>query len=94
MTMKLQAEYQNIVENLYLTDDDLYKYTLNCLLTNKYKKPIVGIAHDLKYAVMTPSEVCEWYDKYNCNDDHITTLFKNVIKNEFPKTWKLLQQNQ
>ena len=35
----------------------------------------VRFAWEVCHAVCTTKEVCGWYDEYNCNDDHITTLF-------------------
>ena len=39
---------------------------------------------------MPLATVCEWYDKYDCNDEHITELYKRIIKENYPMTWEAI----
>lgn len=50
----------------------------------KYKNLETRIAWDLMHTTFTPSEICEWYKQYDCNDDHITTLAKEAMHKVFP----------
>ena len=40
----------------------------------------VWFANAVKYACYTPSEICDIYKKYDCNDSHITSLFVACCK--------------
>ena len=44
--------------------------------SGNYSKFDVRFAWDVGHAVFTTKEICNWYDEYKCNDDHITSLFK------------------
>ncbi len=44
--------------------------------SGNYNKFDVRFAWDVGHAVFTTKEICNWYDEYKCNDDHITSLFK------------------
>ena len=46
---------------------------------------------DVKITVFKASEVCEWYDKYGCNDNHITTLFRKIIQENYREAWRLIK---
>ena len=45
-----------------------------------YNQFDVRFAWDVGHAVFTTKEICNWYDEYECNDDHITSLFKAACK--------------
>lgn len=90
--MKLKSEYEYAVNmaTSKFTDEELYQHVLRVIKNGRYNHLDVRIAHDLKYATMPSSIICKWYDKYNCNDDHITTLYKKVIKDNYPMTWETI----
>ena len=91
MTMKLQNEYEYATQmaTSKVTDEALYEHAMNIAHTGAsgIKKLDVRIANDLKYATMPVNVICDWYAKYNCNDNHITTLYKRILKEHYPKTW-------
>lgn len=91
--MKLQAEYEyaKTLATGKVTDNNLYEHVLRVVKEGKYNHLDVRIAHDLKFATMSSATVCTWYDKYGCNDDHITTLYKRIIKDSYPMTWETIQ---
>lgn len=93
MTMKLQNEYEYATNMAVgkVTDEELYNHVKRVVEQGKYNHLDVRIAHDLKFATMPSSTVCEWYDKYDCNDDHITTLYRRIIKERYPTTWGSIQ---
>ena len=78
--MKLQKVYKE-------TLDEFKKISLDCELLEKLKNHIqvvkeyggykslnVRIAWDIMRWRIGTSRMCDWYRKYECNDDHITTL--------------------
>ena len=91
--MKLQAEYEHAktIALEKVNDEILYNHTYSIIQCGQYKNLEVRIAHDLKNVTMPVKTVCSWYDKYDCNDNHITTLYKRILKNNYPKTWILIQ---
>lgn len=69
------------------TLDEFKKIILNCELLEKlkchikavkesgeYKRLNVRIAWDIMRWRIGTQRMCDWYRKYDCNDDHITTL--------------------
>lgn len=40
----------------------------------------VWFANTVKYACYPPTEICEIYHKYSCDDSHITSLFIHCCK--------------
>ena len=78
--MKLQEVHKE-------TLDEFKKIILNCELLEKlkchikavkesgeYKRLNVRIAWDIMRWRIGTQRMCDWYRKYDCNDDHITTL--------------------
>ena len=45
-----------------------------------YKDFTTRFVNDIKYAILTSSELCKWYDKYQCTDKHITSLMIAACK--------------
>lgn len=92
MTMKLQNEYEYAKQMAVnkITDEELYNYTLQ-LKHHRYVHHLdVKVIHELRYVTMPLATVCEWYDKYDCNDEHITELYKRIIKENYPMTWEAI----
>ena len=48
--------------------------------SGNYNKFDVRFAWDVGRTVFTTKEICSWYEDYDCNDDHITSLFKTACK--------------
>lgn len=92
--MKLQNIYEHVNEIVTSKVESmaLWNYTNNIIASGNYKDLATRIAHDIKNATIPPSEVCRWYDEYDCNDTHITTLFKKVLKESYPDVWELIQK--
>ena len=94
MTMKLQDMYQQVtsIVTSKIEADRLMDYTNYIIAQGGYKDLATRIAHDIKFATIPASEVCRWYDEYDCNDTHVTTLFKKVLKESYPQVWELIQK--
>lgn len=84
--MKLQEVYKQ-------TLDEFKAISLDCELLEKlknhiqevkesheYKRLNVRIALDIMRWRIGTSKMCDWYRKYDCNDDHITTLALRCLR--------------
>lgn len=92
--MKLLAIYEECTKKVTdnISDDRLSLYVEDLKKTGNYKNLMVRVPNDVKYALFSPKTVCSWYETYDCNDNHITTLFKKIIKENYPKTWEAMQE--
>ena len=48
--------------------------------SGNYDKFEVRFAWEVCHAAFSTKEICKWYDEYNCNDNHITSLFKAACR--------------
>ena len=55
---------------------DVIEYREKLRKSGNYNQFDVRFAWDIGHAVFTTKEICNWYDEYNCHDEHITSLFK------------------
>lgn len=78
--MKLQEVYKGTLDEFkkISLDSDLLDKLKNHIKAVKesgeYKRLNVRIALDIMRWRIGTSRMCDWYRKYDCNDDHITTL--------------------
>ena len=78
--MKLQEVYKETLDEFkkISLDSDLLEKLKNHIHAVKesggYKMLNVRIAWDIMRWRIGTSKMCDWYRKYDCNDDHITTL--------------------
>lgn len=84
--MKLQKVYKETLEEFNRISNDcellekLKQHILAVKQAHEYKKLNVRIAMDIMYWRVGSSRMCQWYGKYNCNDEHITTLALRCLK--------------
>ena len=78
--MKLQAELKNVTEKLEKIKDRIIPYAEELKKSGEYNNFENRLAWDCLRAVIKTKEICNWYKKYNCNDNHITTLAKRALK--------------
>ena len=90
--MKLKAIYDKVEQRVTEKIDAkmLEDYIKEVAMHGDYRDLSVRIPNDVKIAVFKASEVCEWYDKYDCNDNHITTLFRKIIQENYREAWRLI----
>lgn len=62
---------------------DVRKYAEELKTSGNFKDFEVRLSWDLLRAVFRTSEICEWYDKYDCHDSHITALAKTSMREVF-----------
>lgn len=60
---------------------DLVKYVEDVRESGNYKVLKNRVAYDLIRAACGSTYLCELYDKYGCNDSHITTLALKCVDN-------------
>lgn len=80
--LKLGKELPKVVERIEMlkSKTDVIAYREKLRASGKYNNYTVRFANDVKYAILSPAEVCEWYDKYQCTDKHITSLMIAACK--------------
>lgn len=77
--MKLEKELDFVVER-FKQIRNLEEYAEKLKASGNYKDFEKRLAWDCLHMTIHSSTVCEWYEKYDCNDDHITTLVKTALK--------------
>lgn len=91
--MLLKNEYipmKRLVNTLAIDDQKLLEYSKRIEKSGKHKNLYARIANDIKYCIK-PGIICKLYDKYDCNDDHVTTLFKAITKELYPITYNYIK---
>lgn len=82
--MKLQSLLPEVTERFKSIPSEIVeRHAANLKESGNYKDFYTRISWDCLHAVYSPSEICDWYDQYNCNDAHITTLVKSAFHNAF-----------
>lgn len=77
--MKLKSEIPFIRER-FSKITNLPEYATKLKANGNYKDFGTRLAWDCIRATIPSEIVCGWYDKYNCNDSHITNAAKAVLK--------------
>ena len=77
--MKLSAELGFVVEK-FKQIRNLESYAEELKKSGNYNDFETRLAWDCLRLTVPSSIICEWYEKYNCNDTHITTLAKTALK--------------
>ena len=76
--MKLANELGFVVAKFkQITNLDGYANALKA--EGNYNDFETRLGWDCLRATVPSSTICEWYDKYDCTDDHITTLVKKAL---------------
>lgn len=77
--MKLAPELDFVVEK-FKQIRNLESYAEELKKSGNYNDFEARLAWDCLRLTVPSSTICEWYEKYNCNDTHITTLAKTALK--------------
>ncbi len=80
--LKLEKELPKVVERIEMlkSKTDVIAYREKLKASGKYNNFTVRFVNDVKYAILSPAELCEWSDKYHCTDKHITSLMLTACK--------------
>lgn len=77
--MKLKAELDYVVKR-FKQIKNLEEYAAQLKEYGIYKNYETRLAWDCLRMTVPATTICEWYDKYGCDDEHITTLVKTALK--------------
>lgn len=77
--MKLAAELGFVVEK-FKQIRNLESYAEELKKSGNYNDFETRLGWDCLRMTIPSSTICEWYEKYGCTDDHITTLVKKALK--------------
>lgn len=78
--MKLQNEYIFVKSQFENHIDKIKEYAPKLKASKQYNDFEKRLAFDCLRAFIGSAKMCEWYEKYNCNDTHIYTLSKKALK--------------
>lgn len=80
--MKLQDELKFVESKMLELSQkcDLQGYTEDLKKSGEYNDFETRLSNDIIHAACGTKYLCSLYDKYGCNDKHITTLAKQAIK--------------
>lgn len=78
--MKLSKEYDFIKTQFNNNINKIAEYAPRLKASGKYKNFDVRLTWDCLNAFVGSSTICAWYDKYDCNDEHIATVGKKALK--------------
>ena len=80
--MKLQNELEATIERIEALKEqtDVLAYREQLRRLGHYKDFEVRFVNDIKTAIFTIDEICDMYDKYQCNDTHMTSLMRVACK--------------
>ena len=80
--LKLEKELPEVVARLEVLKkhSNVLEYREKLKASGNYNKFEVRFAWEVCHAVFSTKEVCSWYDKYGCNDEHRTSLFKAACR--------------
>lgn len=78
--MKLKAVFGEVSGRMERIAPRIPAYAEALKAEGDYRDFETRLAWDCLRAVVPVAEICEWYDKYGCDDSHITTLAKACLR--------------
>lgn len=78
--MKLQNELEFVKTQFQNNLDKIKDYAPQLKAGGQYKDFETRLTWDCIRAFVGSGTICLWYEKYNCNDTHVTTLGKKALK--------------
>lgn len=78
--MKLQAEFENIKKVFSLNINKIKEYAPCLKASGDYKDFETRLTWECLHAFVGCTTICKWYEQYNCNNTHITTVGKRALK--------------
>ena len=78
--MKLQNEYATVKKAFTNNMEKIKEYAPRLKTSGQYQNFETRLTFDCLRAFVGTATMCEWYGKYECNDKHIETLGKAVLK--------------
>lgn len=79
--MKLKNEKEFVKKQFAENLDKIKEYAPKLKAhINEYDNFEIRLTWDCLYAFIGSATMCDWYNNYDCNDKHITTLGMKVLK--------------
>lgn len=78
--MKLQNELNYVKTQFENNIDKIKEYAPKLKASGNYNDFEKRLIFDCLRTFVGTTKMCEWYNKYNCNDSHIYTLGKKALK--------------
>lgn len=78
--LKLQDEYNSLVSDMNNNRNAIIKYGITLSNSGNYKDFAIRFMFDVLKWLRNTAMICEWYEKYNCNDTHIESLLVKAFK--------------
>ena len=78
--MKLKTELVFVISRFEENSEKIKEYATTLKENVEYNNFEKRLVFDCLRAFIGTKNMCEWYDKYNCNDTHIFTLGKAALK--------------
>lgn len=78
--MKLKKEFNYVYGVFEKNIDKIKEYAPKLKASGEYDNFEKRLTFDCLRAFVGTNTMCEWYSKYDCNDGHIFTLGKAVLK--------------
>lgn len=78
--MKLQNEFETVKKRFADNLEKIKDYVPRLKASGEYNDFERRLTFDCLRAFIGTQTMCEWYDKYECNDNHIYTLGKKALK--------------
>lgn len=78
--MKLQNEFETVKKKFTDNLEKIKDYAPRLKASGEYNDFERRLTFDCLRAFIGTQTMCEWYDKYECNDNHIYTLGKKALK--------------
>ena len=78
--MKLQKELEFVKTQFENNLEKIKEYAPQLKASGQYKDFEIRLTWDCIRAFVGSGTVCLWYEKYGCNDSHITTVGKKALK--------------
>lgn len=83
--LKLDKELNTVIAAFQkISEQKIDSYISEVKKENNFKNLEIRVVNDVLRAAVGTSKICEWYDLYNCNDKHITSLGKKAFKIAYP----------
>lgn len=85
--LKLDPVYPEIVERFSVFKySDIWQVHVNDVIAeHEYSDLLTRIAHDMLHLTFRTSEICDWYDEFNCDDRHVTSAIRKAYIEVFGK---------
>lgn len=83
--MKLKVLLPEVIDRFNkIPREVVERHVAKVKASGDYKDLATRISWDMLHATFKADEICDWYEQYDCNDSHISTLGKEALNKAFP----------